>query len=43
MRLYMIVHEYKTYSLLLLYSPKKNSNMLSVKKFEGSVKFTIAL
>ena len=40
--LYMIVREYETYSLLLL-AFWKNSNMWSVKKFEGSVKFTIAL
>ena len=42
MRLYMIVHMFETYSLSLL-ALWKNSNMLSVKKFEGSVKFTIAL
>ena len=35
-RLYMIVHMFETYSLLLL-ALWKNSNMLSVKKFEGSV------
>ena len=38
----MIVHIFETYSLLLLALWKK-SNVLSVKKFEGSVKFTIAL
>ena len=38
----MIVHMFENYSLSLL-ALWKNSNMLSVKKFEGSVKFTIAL